>query len=115
MHKTARQVRFSINPFLPRDSDGFNSFASKPAGEGLSLFFELLVEVAGDIEPDTGFVVNVIDIDKAVRECAVPLFAQRIREDFRQGRHIDFSRIAELLKTAWGQLADKFDSAKLSK
>ncbi len=115
MHKTARHVRFSINPFLPSDSDGFNSYASMPAGEGLSLFFELLVEVTGNVEPATGFVVNVTDIDKTVRQFAVPLFAGRIREDFRQDRHIGFFQIAELLKTAWGQLADKFGSAKLSK
>jgi len=122
MHKTARHVRFSINPFLPGDSNGFNSFASMPAGEGLSLFFELLVEVAGDIEPATGFVVNVIDIDRNVRKFVVPLFARRIREDFRQGRHIGFFQIAELLKAAWSRLADKFGfpqdtlrQAKLSK
>ncbi len=115
MHKTARQVRFSINPFLPSDSNGFNSFASRPTGEGLSIFFELLVEVAGELEPTTGFVVNVTDIDKSVREFVVPVFARRIREDFRQGRHIGFFEITELLKTAWVQLADKFDSAKLSR
>ncbi len=114
-HKTARQVRFSINPFLPGDSDGFNSFASMPAGEGLSLFFELLVEVAGQVEPTTGFIVNVIDIDKNVRRFVVPLFARRIREDFRQGRHIGFFQIVELLKTAWSQLTDKFAPARLSK
>jgi len=115
MHKAGRQVRFSINPFLPRDSLGFNSFASRPAGEGLSIFFELYVEVAGEVEPATGFVVNVIDIDKGVGEYVVPIFAERIREDFRQGRHIGFFEIAELLRSAWGQLADKFGSARLSK
>jgi len=115
MHKAARQVRFSINPFLPRDSLGFNSFASRPAGEGLSIFFELCVEVAGEVEPATGFVVNVIDIDKNVGEYVVPIFAERIREDFRQGRHIGFFEIAELLRSAWGQLADRFGSARLSK
>src|SRR3972149_5608763 len=122
MHKTARCVRFSINPFLPKDSNGHNSFASKPSGEGLSIFFELLVEVAGKVEPATGFVVNVIDIDRNVRKFVVPIFARRIREDFQQGRHIDFFGIAEILRATWGQLADKFGSpqdalrqAKLSK
>jgi hypothetical protein len=47
MHKLCRYVRFSINPFLPADEAGFNSFASKPAGEGLSVFLELGVELAG--------------------------------------------------------------------
>ncbi len=115
MHKTARRVRFSINPFLPKDSNGHNSFASKPSGEGLSIFFELLIEVAGEVEPTTGFVVNVVDIDENVRRFVVPIFAKRIRENFRQRRHISFLEIDELLREAWGQLTDKFGSAKLSK
>ena len=114
MHKAGRQVRFSINPFLPKDIWGYNSFASQPAGEGLSLFFELSVEVAGEVEPATGFVVNVIDIDKIVREFVVPFFAERIRESYRQGQHIGLFGIAGLLRSAWGQLADKFGAAKIS-
>lgn len=115
MHKTARQVRFSVNPFLPQDSKGHNSFASKPAGEGLSIFFELTVELAGEVERATGFVVNVTDIDKKVREFVVPIFAERIREDFRQSKHIGLFEITELLRSAWGQLADKFGTTRISK
>jgi len=131
MYKLGRAVRFSVNPFpstlstmlktgalgtgLPEDADGFNSFASKPAGEGLSIFFELSVEVLGEIEPTTGFVVNVTDIDKAVREFAVPIFAERIRKDFRQSRHIGFFDIAEILKSSWQSLNDKFGKAHLGK
>jgi len=115
MHKTARQVRFSVNPFLPGDTEGYNSYASRPSGEGLALFFELLVEVAGEVEPTTGFVVNVDDIDENVRRYVVPVFAGRIKEDFQQGRHIGFFEIAGLLTEAWGKLADKFGSGKLSK
>jgi 6-pyruvoyltetrahydropterin/6-carboxytetrahydropterin synthase len=114
MHKLARKVRFSINPFLPKDSSGFNSFSSKPAGEGLSIFFELSVMLVGEVEAGTGFVANVIDIDKNVREYVVPIFARRVRSDFRQGEHIGFGEITELLKSAWGQLADKFGTARLS-
>ena len=115
MQTLGRQVRFSINPFLPGDSEGSNPFASKPAGEGLSIFLELGVEVAGEVEPSTGFVVNVAEIDKSVRRFVVPIFAERIREDFRRGRHIGLPGMAELLGSAWGQLADKFGTAKLSK
>ena len=115
MHKLARQVRFSINPFLSEDIQGFNSFVSKPAGEGLSIFFDLSVEVVGEVEPDTGFVVNVSDIDKRVREFAVPVFAERIRQDFRRAKHIGFFAIVELLKTACARLADKFGTARVTK
>jgi 6-pyruvoyltetrahydropterin/6-carboxytetrahydropterin synthase len=114
MHKAGRQVRFSVNPFLPKDSRGCNPFASQPAGEGFSLFFELSVEVSGEVEPSTGFVVNVIDIDKKVREYAVPIFAEQIRARYRQGKHIGLFGIAELLRSAWGQLEDKFGAAKVS-
>ena len=113
MHKLARQVRFSINPFLPEDSKGFNSFASKPSGEGLSIFFELGVLLVGEVKPTTGFVVNVIEIDRNVRECVVPIFAERIRSYFRRGEHIGFVEIAELLRSGREQLADKFATATL--
>ncbi len=115
MHKLARQVRFSINPFLSQECTGFNSFASKPAGEGLAIFLELSVEVIGGIEPDTGFVVNVVDIDRNVREFVVPLFAERIRQDFSRARHIGLTVVAELLIATWDQLSDKFSPARLSK
>ncbi len=115
MHKLARKVRFSISPFLAEDSQGFNSFASKPAGEGLSLFFELGVELAGSVDAATGFVVNVADIDNSVRQYVVPIFAKRIREDFGRGRHIGFSDLTEILRDSWGQLADKFGAAKLTR
>lgn len=115
MHKLTRCVRFSINPFLSEENKGFNSFVSKPAGEGLSIFLELSVEVVGEVEPATGFVVNVADIDKSVREFAVPVFAERIRRDFRRAQHIGFFAVAELLKSAWNILTDKFGPAQLSK
>jgi len=115
MHKLSRRVRFSVNPFLPGDSPGFNSFSSKPAAEGLAVFFEMTVELAGELEPTTGFVVNTLDIDKSVRQYVVPLFAERIRKDFRQGKHISLADIAELLKNSRDRLADKFTPARTSK
>ena len=115
MYKLGRAVRFSVNPFLPEDMDGFNSFASKPAGEGLSIFFELSVEVVGEVEPTTGFIINVTDIDKSVRKSVVPIFAQRIRTDFRQNKHIGFLGVIELLKSSWGQLSNRFGTVSLNK
>lgn len=114
MHKLGRQVRFSINPFLLQDSIGYNSFASKPAGEGLSLFFELSVSLVGELDGATGFVVNVLDIDERVRQFVVPIFAKGIRESFQCGKHISLCELAELLRMAHGKLADKFRPAMLA-
>ena len=115
MHKLCRYVRFSINPFLPAEEEGFNSFASKPAGEDLSVFLELGVELAGEADPATGLIVNVSDIDKKVRAYAVPLFAEKIRTSYRAASHIGYSELAELLKSTWEKLAEVFGSAQLSK
>jgi 6-pyruvoyltetrahydropterin/6-carboxytetrahydropterin synthase len=114
MHKLLRQVRFSINPFLSEDRRGYNSFASEPPGEGLSIFLELSVEVTGPVDPATGFVVNVSEIDRNVREFVVPVFAERIKQNYQEAKHIGFSEIAELLGSAWTRLAYKFGTAQLS-
>jgi 6-pyruvoyltetrahydropterin/6-carboxytetrahydropterin synthase len=115
MHKLCRYVRFSINPFLPADEPGFNSFASKPAGEGLSVFLELGVELTGVADPATGLIVNVSDIDKKVREYAVPVFAEKTRTSYRAASHLGYYELAELLKSAWEKLAGKFGAARLNK
>lgn len=115
MHRLTRQVRFSVNPFLPEQVEGANSFVSKPAGEGLALFLELSVELTGKVDPATGFVVNVADIDENIRRFAVPFFIERIGEDFRKARHITFFKIAGLLGSAWEQLSGRFGQARLSR
>ena len=115
MHKLYRYVRFSINPFLPADEVGFNSFASKPAGEGLAVFLELGVELEGEADKATGLIVNVSDIDQKVRNCAVGVFAEKIKADYREARHTGYDELARLLKIVWGKLADGFGSAQLSK
>ncbi|MHC4075153.1 MAG: 6-carboxytetrahydropterin synthase [Planctomycetota bacterium] len=114
MHGLVRQVRFSVNPFLDEQLTGANSYASKPAGEGLAVFFELAVELAGEVDRRTGFVINVSEIDTNVREYAVPVFCKWIKRHFQDGEHINFFQVAEILKTAWQRLEDKFVTARLA-
>jgi 6-pyruvoyltetrahydropterin/6-carboxytetrahydropterin synthase len=114
MHKLLRQVRFSINPFLSEDGGGYNSFASAPAGEGLSIFLELSIEVTGPVDPATGFVINVSEIDGNVRKFVIPIFAGRIKQRFKRAKHVGLSEIVELLRSSWDQLSDRFGTAKLS-
>ena len=115
MHKLARQVRFSVNPFLPEQFIGANSFASKPSGEGLAIFFELSVELVSEVDKNTGFVVNVAEIDSKVRECAVPIFVKKIQESYSNTQHIGLLEVTELLHSTWSQLKEKFTPAQLSK
>jgi 6-pyruvoyltetrahydropterin/6-carboxytetrahydropterin synthase len=114
MHRLSRQIRFSINPFLKEDSLGSNSYCSKPAGDGLSIFFELTVELSGSVDKATGFVVNVVDIDRIVRASAVPAIAEKIRFWFGRGRYVGFRQIYELLSLCRDKLSGRFGGKKLS-
>jgi len=115
VHELARHVRFSLNPFLESESWGSNSYASKPGGEGLAFFFDLCVELAGEIGPSTGFLINVTEIDRQVRESVVPIFSTRLRKEFRESRHIGLVEIGELLRSGWGKLSGGFGSAKINR
>jgi 6-pyruvoyltetrahydropterin/6-carboxytetrahydropterin synthase len=94
--------------------DGANPYASQPPGDGLSIFFELSVALTGSLDRSTGFVMNVLDIDETVRSLVVPLFAKRIKADFKKGRHIGLYQLAEILNSARKKLVGKFDRAVLS-
>ena len=115
MVRLGRRVRFSINPFLDHDSPGANAYASKPAGEGLTIFLELAVELIGPVDPPTGLLVNVTEIDRVVRQFAVPVFAERIREHRRRGEHVPLSAVAHILWSAREHLADKFPAARVDR
>jgi 6-pyruvoyltetrahydropterin/6-carboxytetrahydropterin synthase len=115
MHKLSRQVRFSINPFLGEDVGGVNSYSSRPAGEGLAVYLSLWVELEACVDADTGFVVNVVQIDKVVREFVVPLFDEKISESYRQSKHVGFGELNCVLRKSWGILKDKFESCRLSR
>ena len=113
MHRLNRQVRFSINPFAAAHV-GFNSYASKPCAGGLSYYLALWVELAGELDADTGFVVNVSQIDRAVRSRAIPLFDTAIREAAGEGRGLSLNDLCGLLRLAWGHVQDAFSTDRKS-
>jgi len=115
MVRLARQVRFSINPFRDQDHPGANAYASRPAGEGLALFLELTIELVGPVAPDTGFVVNVMDMDRIARQFAVPIFAQGVRERYRRGCPIGLDLVAQMLGQARRQLMGRFGAAEVDR
>lgn len=115
MVRLGRLVRFSINPFLAEDSPGSNSYASKPAGEGLAFYLELAVELIGPVAPETGLLVNVSEIDRVARRFAVPVFAREIREYLRRGEHIPLGTAAHILWSAGAHLCDRFPGARVDR
>lgn len=114
MHRLSRQVRFSINPFAAAQA-GYNSYASKPCGSGLSVYLALWVELAGALDTDTGFVVNVSRIDRTVRDEAIPLFDTAIRQAAGQGRGLCLDDLCGLLRSAWGPIQRVFSGMRLER
>jgi 6-pyruvoyltetrahydropterin/6-carboxytetrahydropterin synthase len=115
MHRLGREVRFSLNPFTDVMVDGWNSFASKPAGEGLAIYLALFVELEGEVDPSTGFVVNVVDIDRAVRKHIVPVFADGIGAAYRNKREVSLAGITTMLRNSWPKLVGRFGGADLTR
>jgi 6-pyruvoyltetrahydropterin/6-carboxytetrahydropterin synthase len=115
MHKLERQVRFSINPFLEDKISGRNSYCSKPAGEGLALFFELSVQLSGKVNSETGFIINVERIDKYVRKEIIEVFEESISNKFKQQKHISLFDLADILKSSFGILKTISPEANLSR
>lgn len=115
MHKLARQIRFSVDPFFDGPGLESNSYASRPGVEGLGVYLSLWVELAGDVDKDTGFVINVVEIDKVVRQMVVPKFVNLIKNKYRQEKRIFFLDMFDSLKESWRSLKGKFGQADISK
>lgn len=113
MHTLSREVRFSVNPFLDEQCQGFNVYCSRPCGEGLSLFLALVIELQGPVQNDTGFLVNVVNIDKEVRRNVIGMFVEEIKKTFRKNTHLSTDDLVGLLEKASGFLENKFPGNEL--
>ena len=113
MHTLSRQIRFSIDPFAKEQVLGFNSYASKPYGAGLCLYLALWVDLASPLNPDTGFVVNVSEIDKVVRRQAIPIFSKAISDAYTSQRTLSLSDLVEILRKSWRHIQKEFQAEKV--
>jgi 6-pyruvoyltetrahydropterin/6-carboxytetrahydropterin synthase len=78
-----RTVRFAVNPpelGPTATARGPNGYAGSPPVRGLGRHYELEVQCAGEIDPATGYLLNIKDIDEAVRPAAVPLLSRACAE-----------------------------------
>jgi 6-pyruvoyltetrahydropterin/6-carboxytetrahydropterin synthase len=82
MFRLTRQVRFAINAAPDAQMRGgagpTNGYGGFPSLTGLGHFFELDVAVAGELQRDTSYLLNIKDIDAIVRRNIVPMVAQCI-------------------------------------
>ena len=108
MHTLSRQIRFSIDPFSDKQEMGRNSYASKPCGDGVGLYLALWVDLSSNLNPDTGFVVNVSQIDQVVRQHVVPLFTDSIQGVYRNQQSLTLVSLVRLLKQSWAVIQEVF-------
>jgi len=60
---------------------GFNTFAGWPTPSGLAIWCELEVRCRGVADRETGYLVNIAEIDAAVRGDVLPILEDAVRSD----------------------------------
>src|SRR4051812_39735834 len=83
MFRLSRQVRFTINSAPDRQLEAglpTNSYGGFPSFTGEGQYFQLDVTVAGSTNPATHYLLNIKDVDKAVRQRVFPQVDRMIRE-----------------------------------
>ena len=70
-----RTIRFCLGPDGSVDlaAPADNTFAAWPPMRGLGRYYELHVTVIGPVDPTTGYMINIKQIDAAVRDAALPI------------------------------------------
>ncbi|CAN5645081.1 6-carboxytetrahydropterin synthase [soil metagenome] len=107
MFRLTRQVRFAINsaPDGQLSNAPTNSFGGYPSLTGLGHYFALDVCIRGELDPSTNYLLNIKDIDSAVRRTIVPLVAQAILAGQFTGGGIVVREIFNALRPAWPTVA----------
>jgi 6-pyruvoyltetrahydropterin/6-carboxytetrahydropterin synthase len=103
MFQLTREVRFAINcrPDDQLRGKPANSFAGYPSLNGLGHYFALQVKLGGKLQPDSGYLCNIKDIDNAVRQSAIPMIESRIRTDTFGSGPVILTDLFHLLRDAW--------------
>lgn len=86
MIQLTRHVRFFLNGADPRratddipgHSKPVNGFSGWPAARGLGRFYQLEVRCEGEVDPQTGYFVNIKEIDQAVRNHVLPFLEETL-------------------------------------
>ena len=106
MYRLTRQVRFAINS-TPDDQlcgRATNGFAGFPSLTGLGHFFALEATLEGPLDPTSQYLVNIKQIDAAVRERIVPTMEREIRAGTWSSGTMMLGAF-DLLKAGWGERA----------
>ena len=100
MFRLTREVRFSINdlPDAQLDQPPTNSYGGYPSLTGFGQYFTIQVTLEGKLNPATGYLRNIKDIDQIVRD----QFLRTLVSLKRQGT---FHRVLDPLFSEWPNTA----------
>ena len=103
MFRLTREVRFGINPEVddPLSLPPTNGFAGYPSLLGVGHYMALEITLVGEPSAATGCVVDIRQIDRTVRELAIPLAAAFVQRGRLAGGCNLLTGIFERLKDAW--------------
>lgn len=79
MLELRRTVRLVINPGFAAGQPGRNGYGGKPAMTGLGRYYEFEACCTGEADTRTGYLINIKDIDRAVRETIEPPLVEACR------------------------------------
>src|SRR5687767_5359949 len=102
MFRLTREVRFAINHTLDDQERHAptNSYAGYPSLTGLGYHLTLRATLAGQLETHSSYLANIKDIDRALRESAIPRLADTIRKAPESFGARDFATFALEMKDA---------------
>ena len=82
MVELTRTVRFCLNGPVNGDQapPRHNGFAAWPPMRGLGRFYQMHVRCRGEVDPVTGYFINIKQIDQAVRATGLPFLERIIQE-----------------------------------
>ncbi|MEM9082078.1 MAG: 6-carboxytetrahydropterin synthase [Planctomycetota bacterium] len=108
MIRLSRTVRFTI-PGNPSATAGppRNGFGGKPAMQGLGRYYELTVRCAGEPDAQTGYLVNIKEIDKATHAVVVPVITAACAERPETDAH---ALLPEIVSALDGSLPASIES-----
>ncbi len=79
-----REVRFSLTE-VAANTKPRNSWAGWPASDRLAPYLLLRVTVRGVVDRRTGYLCNIVTLDRAVRDVAIPLMRETNQRDLANG------------------------------
>jgi len=80
MYRLTRAVRFSINPAGVSRERGESGYSGNPPPRAFARTYEMVVDCVGATGDATSYVINIKEIDRAVREAILPVLQRACDE-----------------------------------